>query len=240
MNIGCGSGFKLLFVLMLSLTCGVSSGFGQTAKEIIQQVIKAIGGEDQVRKINSVVKKGFISIGEDSLQVTVTQLNGKGKKTVMEMSGLKGYEIINKDQGWVYMPFDGHNEEQELDADIHAMRVIELDIQGIFLDCETKGFTATRLDNDFYDDKEYFKIKLSKSADVEFHFLIDPYSKFITQLIEIRKTEGKLMMRQTKYDDYRNVGRVKLPFQEENQYGMIKYNSIKTGMKISDSVFLPD
>lgn len=240
MKRGLVRGSKLLFVLMLLLTCIVSNGFGQTAKEIIQQVINATGGEDQIRKINSAVKKGAIHIGEDSLQVTVTLVNGKGKKTEMEMSGLHGYEIINKDQGWVYLPFNGQNEKEEMRPEIHAGRVLELDLQGILLDFDRKGFTATRIENEIYEDKLFFKIKLFREPDTELHFLIDPETSFINQVIEIRRVEGKMVLRQVRYGDYRKVGKVSFPFLEENQYGTIKYNSIKTGMRISDSAFLPD
>jgi hypothetical protein len=235
-----GIGYKPFFVLLLSLTFCVANGFGQTAKEIIQHVIESLGGEDQIRKINTVVKKGFINIGNDSLKITVTQANGKGKKTEMVLNGLHGYEIINNEHGWIYMPFEGQTENEEMAPDIYAGKKIDLDLQGILLDFDQKGFTATRLENEIYEGKEFLKIKLFKEPGIEFHFLIDPETSLVAQRIEIKKVEEKLVMRQVRYGDYRKVGKVSFPFLEENQYGAIIFYSIKTGMRISDSAFLPD
>jgi hypothetical protein len=77
----------------------------QSAAEVVQKHINAIGGLKNWEKVNTLKMTGSMSIQGAEILFTQTQVQGKGLRVDINAMGMKGYSILTDKEGWVYMPF---------------------------------------------------------------------------------------------------------------------------------------
>ncbi|RYF86890.1 MAG: outer membrane lipoprotein-sorting protein, partial [Chitinophagaceae bacterium] len=81
---------KKFFVHLLLLVSVVGSSFtasSQTADEIIDKYIAAIGGKDNWRKVNTLKMDGQIEVQGIEIPFTLNAIHGKGMRTDGEFQG---------------------------------------------------------------------------------------------------------------------------------------------------------
>ncbi len=98
---------KLSILSALMLTAGVTAVKAQTADEIIQKHIDAIGGTDNWNKITSMKKVCSMSIQGMDIGYTETIVNSKLYRTDVSAMGMNGYVIVTPKEGWMYLPMQG-------------------------------------------------------------------------------------------------------------------------------------
>ena len=110
--------------LILSL-CAVLSlqiAFAQTADEIINKHITAIGGAENWKKINSMVMDASIKAQGAEIKVTRTQIHNKAMRMDIAVAGMNGYQILTQTAGWGYMPFAGQTKAEP--TTIHPVKFL--------------------------------------------------------------------------------------------------------------------
>src|SRR5271156_1293236 len=98
---------KLSILAAMMLTAGITTVKAQTADEIIQKHIDAIGGTDAWNKVTSIKRVGSMSIQGMDISYTVTIVNNKGMRTDFSVMGSNNYMIFTPSEGWMYMPAQG-------------------------------------------------------------------------------------------------------------------------------------
>ena len=93
--------FPLFLIAMAALPAFVSA---QTADEIIGKYIDAIGGRDNLKKINTLRMEGDIEVQGLKIPFTAQGINGKGFRTDAEFNGNKIIDIITPTMGWSQNP----------------------------------------------------------------------------------------------------------------------------------------
>src|ERR1019366_252281 len=96
---------KFSILAITILFAGFTIANAQTADEIIQKHIAAIGGFDNWKKINSVKMAATTTANGTEIPITITILQGKGMKVEYTFSGMTGWSIITDKAGWYYSPF---------------------------------------------------------------------------------------------------------------------------------------
>ena len=97
---------KLTILAATMFIAGTTVGRAQTADEIIQKHIDAIGGTANWDKIKSMKKVGSMSAQGMDIGFTQTVVNDKGMRMDISVMGQNGYVIITPKEGWMYMPFE--------------------------------------------------------------------------------------------------------------------------------------
>src|SRR5438067_8052650 len=93
--------FAALIVLLIS-----SISFAQTADEIINKHLSALGGKDKIEKVKSMKMTGNLDIGPDmKAPFTIYLKDGNKFLFEMEMQGMKIIQALNVDSGWYINPF---------------------------------------------------------------------------------------------------------------------------------------
>lgn len=190
---------RIIFIFIGLLSINI---FGQTptAKEIIDKNIQVTGGLIRWKLLNTISLQGKVVLGVNEEypikiyqarpNLTRTILTVKKKdETVEGFDGKKGYAMnyaTNKLQEYPnYKP-------ESFDTD--------------FIDYEQKGFTAEVLGEEKIDDKESFKVELTKNVNKTIYF----FDKQTYMLLrEVKKDET------ISYSDYRKVGHLQMPFRIE-------------------------
>lgn len=214
---------KILFPSLL-LVALLSTGFSlkaQTADEVIDKYITAIGGKEKWKQIKSMTIEGQIEVQGIEIPFTMQAVNNTGTRVDAEFQGSKIIDITTPTKGWAQNPFAGKTSLQPLTADELTDKLDQLDIQGAFVDYKEKGSTVEALGKDEEDGNEYFKIKLTTKNKKETTYFFDLKTNLIYKEESTSKQQGQDVKVTAKNLDYQMTDfGVKVPFKVD-QGGMI-------------------
>lgn len=177
----------------------------QTADEVVNKHIEAIGGKDNWKKINSMVQTGSMTVQGADVQVVSTVLHGKGYRNEITLMGMTGYQILTPTEGWNFMPFSGQTAPEAVTADDLKQGQDQLDAQGVLVDYQAKGHNVELLGKEDVDGTECFKLKITlKSGSVQTYF-IDPTSYYLVKAVSTRSANGQEMEMSTTFSNYKKL-----------------------------------
>lgn len=128
--------------LFVAAVFGSISIQAQTADEIVNKHVEAIGGAANWKKVNSLVITGAMSIQGMSIDVVRTVLHQKGARQNISIMGMDNYNIVTPEAGWSYMPIQQKTEVEPLAKEDLKLAQGQLDAQGEFVDYKAKGHTV--------------------------------------------------------------------------------------------------
>jgi hypothetical protein len=233
---------KNLIILGLFILALVFAQFaqGQTVDEVINKHIAALGGKENLSKIQNVVMEGSLNLQGTEISVTVTQVHNKLIRQDITAMGMHGFDMMTPAEGWQYMPFQGMQKPEPKTADEVKESQSDLDIAGPLVDYAAKGHKIELLGKEDVDGTECYKIKATLKSGKEATFFIDPASNMIIRTKEKRKMNGQEMEMQTDLSDYKEVEGVKMPYSITQQFGTVVISSIKVNQTIPESAFKHD
>ena len=106
---------NLLIASILGISVSVSKA--QTADEIVQKHLSALGGVEKLKSIKSVVMEGKITAPNMEIAVNMTTMHNKAWRMDIELMSMKGWMILRPDSGWVFMPFQGQTTPDAMTPD---------------------------------------------------------------------------------------------------------------------------
>jgi len=195
---------RILFsFLLLSASFSV---FSQTADEIINKHIEAIGGADAWKKVNSFKMEGVVKImGGAEASVSQTILHGKGNRQDISFNGMGGYFFVTPTNGWTYMPFQGQQAPEAMTAEAVAESQADLDAQGNLIDYAAKGHSVEYIGKDDVEGTEVYKLKVNLKSGKSETMFFDTKSYLLIRSIAIQKADGKEMEVVTNFSNYEKL-----------------------------------
>jgi hypothetical protein len=182
--------FLTLTILAISLTV---MSFAQTADELINKHIEAIGGKENWKKVNSMRSEATLSTQGIDIPVVITQVHNIGMKQEFTVMGMSGYSIIGVDGGWNFNPMQGQQKPEPITQDELNIGKEQLDLQGEFLDYKEKGHNVELLGNEDVDGTSCYKLKLTRKSGREATYLLDPKTFYIIRAISKMTANGQEM-----------------------------------------------
>jgi hypothetical protein len=232
---------KKFFVHALLVAAFIGSGFSmkaQTADEIIDKYIEAIGGKENWKKVNSIKMEGNVEVQGLQIPYTMQAVNGKGFRTDGEFQGNFFIDIVTPDKGWSQNPMAGKATLQPLSADELKEKLDQLDIQGNFIDYKEKGSTVEFLGKDEEDGNEYYKIKLITKNNNETTYFFDTKTYLVYKEETTIKQQGQDVKMSVKSLDYQTVeGGVKIPFKADQGGMVLAAKKITLNAPIDEKIF---
>src|SRR6059058_6077097 len=101
-------------LLMLSVLTGVAAVRAQTADEIINKHLEAIGGKEKLKSITSVRMENTMQVMGNEAPSTTVILDGKGFRSESEFNGQKIIQVFTDKGGWMVNPMMGGTDPQSL------------------------------------------------------------------------------------------------------------------------------
>lgn len=230
---------KKLFLSIIALAA-IGFSYAQTADEIVNKHIEAIGGVAAWKKVNSMVSTGSLKVQGADVNVNMTVLNGKGSRQDISVMGMNGYQIVTPTAGWNFMPFQGQKAPEPITADDLKEAQEGLDVQGSLIDYKTKGHSIELLGKDDVDGVEAFKIKETlKSGKVETIF-IDPKTYYIIRQITKQKANGKEADVTTDLSNYQKLPEgIMVPMSITLPFGEMTITKVELNKPIDENIFKP-
>mgnify|MGYP000995824463 FL=1 len=89
----------------------------QSAEEIVNKHVEAIGGAENWKKMNSLVMEATMKAQGAEIKIVRSQIHNKAMRMDIAVMGMNGYQILTPTEGWSFMPFQGQTKAEPMTAD---------------------------------------------------------------------------------------------------------------------------
>ena len=175
-------------VLLLGLA-GISGARAQTADEIVNKYIDAIGGKAKLSQIKSAYILGTTQMMGNNAQSTTSILEGKGFRLEYEAAGQKVIQVFTDKGGWQVNPMMGSTTPQPLPEEMYKGSRGQIFITGPLYNYAEKGNKVELVGKEGND----YKLKVSNQDSVETMLYIDGTSYYLTKLTRSMNFMGQSM-----------------------------------------------
>ncbi len=225
-------------LLALMALCFIESVNAQTADEVVDKYVSAMGGKEKLASLKSVKKTGGLTVQGTDVGIVVTALNGVGSRTDISVMGQEGFQIFTPAKGWSFMPFMGQASPDSISADDLAASQQMTDLQGMLFNYKEKGSQVVLAGKENVEAAECYKLQLTNKAGKLYTFFVDAKTGYCVKLITKSKASGTEEDVVTNYFDFRKTddGYV-FPFSQTNARGTIVFSSIEVNKPVDEKIF---
>jgi hypothetical protein len=175
-------------VLLLGIA-GISGVRAQTADEIVNKYVDAIGGKAKLAQIKSAYILGTTQMMGNNAQSTTSILEGKGFRLEYEAAGQKVIQVFTDKGGWQVNPMMGSTTPQALPEEMYKGSRGQIFITGPLYNYAEKGNKVELVGKEGND----YKLKVSNQDSVETILYIDGTSYYLTKLTRSMNFMGQSM-----------------------------------------------
>jgi predicted Zn-dependent peptidase len=205
---------------------------GVTAKSVIDNYIKAIGGEKAATAVKTIAMNGTTTIPQAPSPLSfVTKVDAKGKLMVELAMGTMSLmkQVVNEKGGYTMQQGQRQNIEGTALADMQAAATPfeELSLS------KKQGLTLESIES--INGKDAFAVKNGKTT-----YFYDVTSGLKVAESKVMEQGGKSITQVTNYGDYKEVKGIKVPFNIIQNVGFeldIKMSDVKINEDVSDADF---
>lgn len=165
----------------------------QTADEVINNHINAMGGKEKLAALKSVRMECNLSMMGQELPMVITRAQGIGQRVDLSIMGTENYIIATPTAGWMYMPIQGQSEAQPMPEEMLKASKDQLDIQGPLFNYKEKGNTVELVGKEKVDGAEAFKLKVTDKTGKVSHLFIDATNYYHVKSVMSANVNGEDM-----------------------------------------------
>lgn len=188
----------------LILICAGLPVFAQTADEIINKHLDAIGGKSKLSGIHSVIMENTMQVMGSDAPSKTTIVNAKGYRVESEMGGQTMVQALSEKGGWMINPLMGSGSPEPMPESVAKQAVDQLYIIPL-LDYQEKGFKAELLGKEKVGESDAYKIRLISKENAETFFFIDAASFYLVRLQRSAEMMGQTVDNIATYSDFKKT-----------------------------------
>ena len=188
-----------VFVLVAVLAC--TNLHAQTADEIVNKYVAAVGGKTAIENIKTLYIESDVDVMGNNAPSTTWIVNGKGFKSELDFNGSKIVQCVNEKGGWTINPMMGSSTAQPLpDEQLKVMKG-RIDVGGPLYDYAAKGGKIELLGQDSVD----YKVKLTTADGIPVTFFVNKKTYLIDKTVSTVSAQGQDMETTAIFSDYRKL-----------------------------------
>lgn len=209
---------------------------GLTAESVIKNYIKAVGGEANLRKVNSTLV---------SSEMTIPGAPFKPNATIKQMTPNKfNMEVVAEGMGTLMKQnFDGENGYMEQqgrkipmdDATLSSRKANK----GLFGELYMEPSSVSLESMTDIEGTDVYKIKVTKNDKSSFRYY-DAKTGYLVRTEETAEAQGQSMTTTTDYSNYKEVGGIMMPYTMKVTTGPQSFVFETTEVKINEGVTAED
>lgn len=216
---------KLLKILLLAVifTARFINAEAQTADDIINKHIEAIGGKDKVSEVKTIYMEGSLDMMNNQSPSVTYIVNGRGYKNEVDFNGTKMITCYTDKGGWTINPFTGQTVATPVAEDVLKAGQLQLDASGQLFDYASKGNKVQFIGKE----NGTYHLKVVTPTNIETAYFIDTTSYYISKMVTHMTANGQQLEMSAENSDFKkaNNGMI-MPFS-------IKVDFVGTGLIIT-------
>ena len=213
----------------------------QTADEIVNRYIKAIGGMDKLTAIKSMRTTGKFTGGGGFEAMVVDESKRPDKvRNEFSLQGMTSISAYDGKNGWRINPFGGKKDAEAMGEEELKSMLEAADFDGPLVNSVAKGNKIEYVGKEDYEGSDVYKLKVTLPNGTVKHYFLD------TEFYVPIKVETRRMVRGTEVEfeqilgDYKEAGGVFFPFSIESGPKGGSFHSSVTLEKIEINPVLDD
>lgn len=228
-------------LLLALFTISAFSMQAQTADEIVNKNIEAMGGAAKLASLTSVKMSGNMSAQGNDFPITMTKVHMKGMRVDLDIMGTSNYQIITPEKAVMFFPIQQMTEPKDLGPDVVKNGASQLDIQGPLFNYKEKGSTLELVGTEKVDNADAYHLKLTRKEGRVVHYYIDKAtSRVVKTSSKTKGPDGEEIDAETTFSDYKqNADGYWFAFSTSTMQGPISFDKIETNVKVDDNIFKP-
>lgn len=226
----------------MMLIAGTTAVKAQSADEIIQKHIEAMGGTENWNKITSMKKVGSMSIQGMEIGYNQTVVNGKGMRVDVSAMGTNGYVIVTPKEGWMYMPMQGVDKVTPLPPEQLKGAAEKLNVRSGMLVDKSAISKSEYVGKDTINNVPCFKVKVTDNdgnTQTDFFDVATYYIVRTEMITKVQDAEQEVSM--TFADFKKQPEGIVIPMTMTSPMGVgdIVVKSVEINKPVSDDAFKP-
>jgi hypothetical protein len=203
--------FRSFAIAFAALFCATTIS-AQTADEIINKYVQAIGGKDLLSKITSVYTESSMDVMGMQAAVKSTTLNGKGMKQEIDVQGSLMITCLTDKGGWSINPMAGGTTPEDMPAGQYNSGKEQIVVGGPFVNFAEKGYKVELMGTEAVGAVNAFKIKMTSPDSISAVYFFDPNTFYLIKSLQETEMQGQKMDNEITYSDYKQADGYSMPY----------------------------
>lgn len=192
----------------------------QTADEIVNKYINAIGGKEVIKNIKSIITEADLSIMGSSLSSTTTVLVGKGFRNEANFNGQMIIQVVTPTGGWMLNPLAGQTEPQALPEDQVKAAQTALNVGGALTNYKEQGGSVKLDGTQDIEGVKAHKIVLTDKEKKQTTYFIDPSTYYLLKTESVLDMGGTSVTGTSTFSNYKKTDQgLVIPYTTVNNQG---------------------
>jgi outer membrane lipoprotein-sorting protein len=202
------------------LVAGLTSAaaWAQTADEIIDKHLQAMGGKDKLKAVQTQRMTGKMMMGQ-GMEAPFTLEMARPNKVRMEFTfqGMTGIQAFDGKTAWSVMPFMGKTDPEAMPEEERKAMEEQADIDGLLMDYKEKGHQVEYAGKEELEGTPVHKLKVTqKSGDISYVY-IDAEAFLQLKQTGKRKIRGQEVEGEVIFGDFKTVDGLVIPHSMEQK-----------------------
>ena len=231
------------FLLLLTSILFVTAINAQTADEIINKHIEAMGGKEKLAQLKSLHMDITMQIMGNDAPASITVKEGKGYKSESEAMGQKIVSCVTDSGGWMINPMMGAAGAQPIPAEQYKETEDQIYATGPFYNYNEKGIKVELEGQEKIGDVDAYKLKVTNKDGGETTYYVDPTTYYIVRVVKSGEMMGNPVTIAVNNSDFQKTdeGYV-VPRTVETSFGeqfsmTAKVTKVDINPTVEDSIF---
>jgi outer membrane lipoprotein-sorting protein len=206
---------KFVFALCAAALLAASAS-AQTADELVAKNIKARGGMEKMKAIQSMKITAKMKMGPMEAPVTISKKRPENFRVEFTVQGMTGIQAYDGTTGWAVMPFMGKKDPEAMSADTLKDFKDDADFDGPMVDYKAKGNKVEYVGKEDVQGTPAYKLHVTTKDGNETNVYLDADSYLEIKTDSKRKIQGQEIESETTLGDYKDAGGVLFPMSIES------------------------
>lgn len=230
-------------VCLLAVVFASTVAHAQTAEEIVAKNLKAKGGVEKLKAMNTVKITGTISA--QGMELPMTTWARRPNLIRREMQ-IQDKRVVNAFDGvtvWAINPMmTGSDEPQELTGPMATMTKDDADFDGVLVDYKEKGHKVELVGAETLEGKKVYHLKITKKNGQIQHYFVDADSGIEVRTVSSVQMGPTTAEVTTDLSNYQVVDGLSVPFSmKQSMNGQVaaevKIEKVEFNLPIDDTMF---
>lgn len=180
----------LAFCAAALLTVSV---FGQTADEVLEKNLKAMGGKDKIKALQSMRTTGTMKMGPLEAPFTITKMRPSSFRMDITIQGMVGTQAYDGATGWSLMPFMGNKDPEKMGEDKVKDVRVDAGFDEPTFDYKSKGNKVQYVGKEDVEGTPVYKLHVTTKDGTELNDYFDAGTYLIIRSERVRNVQGQIL-----------------------------------------------